>query len=330
MSSNRKKTRRYSFVFVCQRGELEGMALLLAASLKRYLRCDYELIAAVPTPESRFGTLRPLTRRILDKMQVRVETIYNPIKGDLKGDLLTNKIHCFGLPFNGDKVVFLDSDILCLREFHDEARFDAPFNAAPTFRATGRNWEQVYAAVGMEVPSDWMLTLFSNEWQPPYFNSGFAAIDANLAADLKNSWLECFERITATGAMSDNLYYREQVSMAVAVMKMGIKYDVLEEQYNFWVKARPFDPENPPIFLHHTYPHPPIYNQPLLKDTVRSLVREYPGLDTLLEDCRWKYYLKSDFVVALYRSRFELKRKLKNFRKPFKRAQRMVLEALQS
>ena len=39
----------FSFVFVCQAGRLEVDALLLALSLEHFVRCDYELVAALPT-----------------------------------------------------------------------------------------------------------------------------------------------------------------------------------------------------------------------------------------------------------------------------------------
>jgi hypothetical protein len=41
---------KYCFVFICQQGELEIKASLLAASLHRYLQCDHELVAAIPRP----------------------------------------------------------------------------------------------------------------------------------------------------------------------------------------------------------------------------------------------------------------------------------------
>ena len=43
---------RYCFVFVCQQGDLELKARLLAASLRHFLRCDFELVAALPTPDA--------------------------------------------------------------------------------------------------------------------------------------------------------------------------------------------------------------------------------------------------------------------------------------
>lgn len=45
------------FVFVCQQGELELKALLLALSLKRHLRFHAELVAAVPSGIAEWGSL---------------------------------------------------------------------------------------------------------------------------------------------------------------------------------------------------------------------------------------------------------------------------------
>ncbi|MEO0646009.1 MAG: hypothetical protein AAFZ17_07630 [Cyanobacteria bacterium J06650_10] len=289
----------YAFTFVCQKGVLEGLSLLLVASLKRFLRCKYELIAAVPTPGSKRGDLSRTTYRLLEEMGVRIEYFDNPIGGDRKGDLLTNKIYCFNIPTQMEKTVFLDSDLLCLKDFVGNRRFSAPFNAAPTFLATGKNWEQVYQAVGLSNPESTMFPLFSDELQPPYFNSGFVAIDTELASTLFNTWLTCFNQINDSKAMEDNLYFREQVSLALAVIKMGLNYDTLDKNYNFWVKAHPLDEAALPYFLHHTWPNPPIYHQPHLIELVRSLVADYPQMKPLVAKTRWKYYLRPDWMTAI-------------------------------
>lgn len=294
----------YAFTFVCQKGNLEGLSLLLVASLKRFLRCDYELIAAVPQPGGALGEIDPMTYHLLNEMGVRIEHFDNPISGNRKGDLLTNKIYCFQIPTAMDKVVFLDSDLLCLREFAGDPRFATPFNAAPTFLATGKNWEKVYQAADVPLPTRQIPTLFSNELQPPYFNSGFIAVDQSLARNLFDNWMTCFARINEKGAMDDNLYFREQVSLSVALMKMRIDYDVLDENYNFWVKARPLDEQNLPYFLHHTWPFPPVYHQPVLIDLVRSLVAEYPAMQPFVAKTRWKYYLRPDWLTAVNRGLF--------------------------
>lgn len=302
----------YAFVFVCQKGELEGLALLLAASLKRFLRCPYELIAAVPKPVERWGSLSDETFRLLDRMNVRVEYIENSISGQKKGDLLTNKIYCLQIPTAMDKLIFIDSDILCLQEFAGDDRFSCPFNAAPTFLATGKHWPEVYAAVDCPMPEVRIKPLFSEDEQPPYFNSGFVAIAAPLAARLSEEWLDCFHRIDASGVLSDNLYFREQMALAVAVMKMGLPYDVLDERFNFWVKARLLQADRLPFFLHHTWPHPPDHNQPVLKTLVRSLVNEYPTMRPFVEQTRWRYYLRPDIVVSFNRFMYEREKRKKS------------------
>lgn len=299
-----RKGNSYAFVFVCQQGDLEGMSLLLAASLRRFVRCEYEMIAAIPLPEKTWGRPSKITMRLLKQMGVRIEYIVNRTDPGIKGNALTNKIYCLDIPTSMSKLVFLDSDVLCMREFHDAPHFTSPFSAAPTFKATARGWGAIYAAVGCPTPMARMTTLFSNEMQLPYFNSGVVAVDTTLSQDLYREWWDCFHRINRSGAMKDNPYFREQVSLSVAVIRMGIPYDVLGEYYNFWVKAKPIDPLNPPLFLHHTWPHPPLYHQPLLRDLVRSLVRPYAGMDKILSHCRWCYYLQPEFIVDLHRARF--------------------------
>ncbi|MEL7050701.1 MAG: hypothetical protein AAFV85_15190 [Cyanobacteria bacterium J06634_6] len=294
----------YAFTFVCQKGVLEGLSLLLVASLKRFLRCEYELIAAVPKPGGKRGDLSPVTYCLLDKMGVRVEYFENPIAGDRKGDLLTNKIYCFNLPTRMEKTVFLDSDLLCLKDFVGNRRFSAPFNAAPTFLATGKNWKQVYQAVGLSSPENNMYPLFSDELQPPYFNSGFVAVDTRLAKDLFDTWLDCFNQINASKVMEDNLYFREQVSLSLAVIKMGLSYDTLDKNYNFWVKAHPLDEQALPYFLHHTWPNPPIYHQPHLIELVHSLVADYPEMRPLVAKTRWKYYLRPNWMLSINQRMF--------------------------
>ncbi|MEO1790652.1 MAG: hypothetical protein AAFR25_00330 [Cyanobacteria bacterium J06629_19] len=295
----------YAFTFVCQKGVLEGLSLLLVASLKRFLRCQYELIAAVPRPGGKRGDLSPVTYRLLQDMGVRIEYFDNPILGDRLGDLLTNKIYCFQIPTEMEKTVFLDSDLLCLKDFVGNRRFSAPFNAAPTFLATGRNWEQVYAAVGLSVPETNMSPLFSDDLQPPYFNSGFVAVDTELAPTLFDTWLSCFNQINEAKAMEDNLYFREQVSLALAVIKMGLDYDTLDKNYNFWVKAHPLNDQELPYFLHHTWPNPPLYHQPHLIELVRSLVADYPEMKPLVAKTRWKYYLRPDWLTAINQRIFQ-------------------------
>ncbi len=164
--------RSYAFLFICQQGELEVKSLLLAASLKRFLRCEHELIAAIPTPAEQWGAPGELTRKLLQEMGVRLVSIHNDIKPVYP---LGNKIFCLRVPTAADKLVFIDSDILCLREFHDEPRFAIPFNAKPadlaTFSSAVKPWRAVYKAARVAMPTLRMPMTVSGEYGPPYFNS---------------------------------------------------------------------------------------------------------------------------------------------------------------
>src|SRR5829696_3659607 len=94
--------RSYAFVFVCQAGGLENKSLLLAASLKRHLRCDYELIAAVPAPAERWGTLSHDTEGLLKEFGVRVEPVTNDVDPDYP---IGNKVACMRLATRADRLV---------------------------------------------------------------------------------------------------------------------------------------------------------------------------------------------------------------------------------
>ena len=52
----------FCFVFVCQSGELEIKATLLAASLRRQFGRRVDLVAAIPQPEVRWGKISETTR----------------------------------------------------------------------------------------------------------------------------------------------------------------------------------------------------------------------------------------------------------------------------
>src|SRR6476469_1971853 len=103
--------RSFSFIFVCQSGRLENQALLLAASLRRNLRCDHELIAAVPSPQDTWGSLSSDTVDLLTRLKVRRVSIENQIDPAYP---IGNKISCLRVPVSTDRSVFVDSDILLL------------------------------------------------------------------------------------------------------------------------------------------------------------------------------------------------------------------------
>ena len=117
---------KYCFVFVCQGGELEYKAALLAASLNYAVRCEHELVAAVPAGNN-VAPLSDETQQLMNALGVRTVPIENPLAADY---LIGYKLACLSVHTDAEKLIFLDSDILCIKEFHHQSRFEhAEFNA---------------------------------------------------------------------------------------------------------------------------------------------------------------------------------------------------------
>ena len=106
---------KYCFVFICQKGHLEIESVLLAASLKRNLKCEYELIAAIPTFDDKLEKPEEFTINILHDLGVRTVYFTNNLlaKYPIKvAYLMTNKFYCLTITNDANKLIFLDSDIL--------------------------------------------------------------------------------------------------------------------------------------------------------------------------------------------------------------------------
>ena len=207
---------RYCFVFVCQQGELELKALLLAASLRRFLSVEHELAAALPQPESQWGCPSERTLALLAGWGVRTLPITNPFGQDYP---IGNKLACLQIETGADKIVFMDSDMLCMRKFQGERRFEEfEINVKPadlaTFGSSKEHWQRAYSSCGLLLPTTRMLATVSGELMPPYFNAGLVA--AHREADLAPAWIECARAIDADPSIPDKRPWLDQIALPVA------------------------------------------------------------------------------------------------------------------
>jgi len=135
-----------SFVFVCQSGLIECQALLLAMSLRRYTDNE-EIIAAWP---KQFGDLHPYTLRILKSLDVKVVEIVNDFDPVYP---CGNKMFAANLPIQGEYLVFLDSDLVCVRSPKGELT-EHPATAIATGRfdvITHREWMNCHEVIGLKI-----------------------------------------------------------------------------------------------------------------------------------------------------------------------------------
>ena len=282
---------RYCFVFVCQQGELEIKSLLLAASLKRHLRCDYELIAAIPGPESLWGTPSPLTLQQMNELGVRCQGIENQINRNYP---IGNKVSCLDVQTDADKLVFLDSDILCSRDFYDHDRFKIPFNSKPAdesiYSMNTSDCARVYKQFGLRMPEQRVITTFTLEATVPYFNAGMIAVHRELG--FGKEWAQICKQIDADPEITNKRPWLDQIGLMVTLTKMGVDYDCLTDDYNYPLHMKSIRGESLPYFCHYHDPAT-IRREPKINQLFFEIVDEHPSIKKILTaNDKWAPFIR--------------------------------------
>lgn len=303
---------KWSFVFVCQAGELEIKSMLLAASLQQFLRGDYELVAAIPQPVSQWGQISTSTQALMSTLNIRSVPITNPIDPNYP---IGNKIACLGIESSADKIVFLDSDILCLREFSPQNQcelaenFYAPFAAKPadlaTFTRDIQLWQQIYDLFDLPLPQWRVIATVSRELMLPYFNAGVIAIANGM--DFAQIWQQCCQRIDAQSNITNKRPWLDQIALPITVSKLNLKHHCLDERFNYPAHLKPL-PLPLPIWCHYHWPMV-IRREPRLNQLVVKLANSYPLLQTLLlSSPSWAQLLKPYTLTKSTRRSFTFPR----------------------
>ena len=263
---------------MCQAGELEIKAGLLAASLRFRLGEGPDLVAAVPVPGGRWGEPHPETKALLDKLGVRLVEIRNRIDESYGHG---NKVAALAAGAGLGKTIFLDSDILCLRAPAQDA-FAASFCAKPADLGTWGEakglWEQVYRLFGLAVPSRRVVTTVSGQLSPPYFNAGVIAVDD--APAFARCWEDACVRVDRADDIPRKRPWLDQIALPVAVARLELDFRVLSDSYNFPAHLRPL-PNALPVFCHYHSPAV-LRREPVLTALVRQLAADRPRLAGLL------------------------------------------------
>ncbi|EIJ41613.1 sulfotransferase family protein [Beggiatoa alba B18LD] len=265
----------YCFTFVCQQGELEIKALLLAISLKTFLRCNYELVATVPTPATDWGTPQPSTLELLKSLGVRVVPITNWVDTQYP---IGNKIACLGIETSAEKIFFLDSDILCYQEFTPAYDWLRPvLHAKPVdlgaFTTEPKFWTSVYELFNLPVPARYVFSSVSQELLHPYFNAGFLGIPNQ--SQFAQTWADSCRRILQSGIIAERPRWLDQLALPVTLARLGMDFSCLDERFNYPAHLKPFHPQ---AVLCHYHKPSVLRREPALNQVVNRLVRAYPAL----------------------------------------------------
>jgi hypothetical protein len=286
------KVMNYCFTFVCQQGDLELKSMLLAASLKRYLRCDYECVAAIPQPETQWGTVSEDTLVFMHDLGVRTVPITNPFG---KNYHIGNKFGCLGVDTLADRLIFLDSDILCGREFSPDTIspnlssifgadpeliegikgiFGAQFSAVPSstlFTRDIKRWQQIYDLFDLPLPQWRIVCTQIDELMLPIFNGGVIVVQNGLG--FTEIWEDCCRRIDAEVSITNKYPWLDQLAIPVAIARLNLTVNVLDDRFNYPVHIAPLPKELP--FLCHYHVPSWIRGEPRLNQLVSELANTY-------------------------------------------------------
>jgi len=248
--TDRPSIKKHAFIFVCQKGKLEAFSCMLAASLKKFVKVDYEMIAVVPGPESFFGRPSDLSMNFLKKLGCKFFYFENEFVKEGRKDshyLRANKIFAINVETNADKIILLDSDQLCCEDFFGDSDFFIPVAACLanhlSSKSFAENLPEIYSTTGIEIPKirfkmpyAGIFSKFSkNEkeiYLPPHFYGGFLAVDSALAKELSLAWMENFKKVIDMKFLS-SMYFAEEISLSLAIHKMQTPFLVLDLDWKY-------------------------------------------------------------------------------------------------
>lgn len=255
-----------SVCFVCEPGRLEMQALLLAASL-RDLHPHLMLLAAVPRE------LPPSTMEGFRRLGVACVPICNPVTADYP---IGHKVAALGA---GDPVglrVFMDSDMLCMRTLDFEPLQTHAVAAKPADLATFNDvamWQRLYSRLGLSMPRARMVSTFSLDLMPPYFNAGLVA--STRPVELAERWGQLCREIDAMEDIHPRRPWLDQIALPLAAATLGLETRSLGDRWNYPGHVKPVHDD--PFLVHYHHATAIARDQAMLS-RVAGLCKRHPWL----------------------------------------------------
>jgi hypothetical protein len=255
-----------SVVFVCEPGRLEMQALLLAASL-RDMHPHLMLLAAAPRK------LPPSTMEGFRRLGVTCVPICNPVSADYP---IGHKVAALGAGQPGGLRVFLDSDMLCMQALDWEPLQTHAVAAKPADMATFSDvamWERLYSRFGLSMPRARMVSTFSLDLMPPYFNAGLVA--STRSAELAERWGMLCREIDAMDDIHPRRPWLDQIALPLAAATLGLQTRSLGDRWNYPAHVKPVQ-DDP--FLVHYHHATAIARDRAMLSRVAGLCKRHPWL----------------------------------------------------
>jgi LPS sulfotransferase NodH len=124
-----------------------------------------------------------------------------------------------------------------------------------------------------------MPATVSGDFTPSYFNAGFIAVQSEIG--FGNTWLDCCRLIDADIEILNKRPWLDQIALSVAVQKLGLSYDCLDESYNYPAHLKPLNARRLPCFCHYHFPEV-IRREPLLNALIKEIAEQYPTIEQII------------------------------------------------
>lgn len=276
-----------SICFVVHDGKLECQALILVASIIYFNEDKFDLVGCIPENLS----LNQTTRQKLIDMGVRFANITNPIPDYMIG----NKLGCLSA-FEGLNRVFLDTDILCVKEINWPLLKQGQIALKPADRKTYswsyNDWERAYLKFANHKINDDSLVVSTcfHELMYPYYNAGVIQIKGKSV--FGKIWSKMAEAIDCDDSFLKKRPWLDQLSLPLAIKEMNLSTFSLTEIYNFPAHIKHFDSDY--VQLVHYHRPSIIKNNTKLRATVSRIVSKFPWLPEMLsKDDNWRFSFAS-------------------------------------
>lgn len=301
------------YLLICQKGDLEIKSMLLVSSLLLYISNADEIVVSVP---SNIGLEYIPEKSTLDFFNENSVKIYffenqfvNTQKVIVRGDLLTNKIFCLSVPTEKENIIFLDSDIIALKPLVAPiGNFE--FWAKQVNRPNEKRWDELYRLINLERPVFTVKCSVEDYYLPLYFNSGVFMIKKVLTEKFINEVIHIYKAIKESKIMDNNSFFIEQVSLSLAVIKLKLKYCLVDNRFNYPARAFSIN-DNEDIYFAHYHTPEVIIKTLALNKFVIKVIRSNGHLKKLISSNElWNKYFGK--YRALYKCKVKWAKIFKN------------------
>ncbi len=244
-----------SAFFIVEGKKLEAQAWMLVSSLRHH-HPDWGLIAY--TTDSYVPKISTATRQMFDDHRVDLRLLPKARKIWNKPYPHGNKLLAANEPRDTDWSLFLDTDLCIPRPI--ELAVDAPEprvlmvpEGVPTWGQEENRWERAYAHFGLPVPEEKVqLVRYKKVHYYPYFNAGFICFPERAEGRRFGAeWLVTALDIDHHLRIGEKRPWLDQIALPLTVARIGWRYDVLSDQFNFSTKNRKPEERGDPMVMHY-------------------------------------------------------------------------------